>query len=554
MAAPMMVTIALLSVKALELTQISSVNTELKNVYRVVTDGSVLFATSMPPLGEKMYQTFPDISSFTRIRKGNKMKLTTGNSSLFTSNYLYVDPGFFEVFGIEINSGSVKSFGMNRKVILTEDFAARFGSNTKVGDEILLNDNPFEVAAIISSKSPIHLDFDFLLSMNDFSPPGFASMNNWGWLTFYTYVSLNEGADPDSIGDALPSFLAENAGPRIASAVSLSLQKAEDVYNTNRFSEDGKTRPLLMEQVLRKQLVNYGILVLVSLTLAFRTCSIKGVRLAGSILLIVPVSIALWEFSNHDSKYLKDLEQLGFDPDNFIIEMDHPDLREKYISFRSDLMDSPEIESVGGANHIMEGIFGTYRIFPERSDPSIHDGKRMNFYPVHHDFFSAMGINQPIGEKFVHSRSDTLWKLVLNQSATIKLGVEGDALGKKFFISGQGGMHGVVTGVVEDFRFDKMSRDPEPLVCFFRENAFNFCVIKPRKGQSRPALEKVNSAWTKNYGGGELNIQKHSDREDFMLGENRMARKQLLSHLIFTIGISIPLVISIFQKPTGKRS
>ena len=176
---------------------------DYRQIYRLVnvrhypthTDES---AGSVVALGPAMKELFPEVKSFARCYKSERVYSYNNNSVRF-SNVFGVDSTFLQMFSFPIVSGN--STGLLAKpftVVLTNSSArSLFGDVDPIGKVILQGETPFTVEAIAADvPENSHLKFDVLFSFTtDLLDPNYCfSCNNRN-----TYVLLDKNANPETV-------------------------------------------------------------------------------------------------------------------------------------------------------------------------------------------------------------------------------------------------------------------------------------------------------------------------------------------------------------------
>ena len=123
---------------------------------------------------------------------------------------------FFEVFDFALVRGNPETaLTSPMSIVLTEETAARFfGNADPVGQTILgLNDFEYSITGVIE-KAPenSHLKYNVLISWSSTvpgtGPLNFSWLNRWITQVTLTYLLLAPGADPVTLAQKLPDFLA----------------------------------------------------------------------------------------------------------------------------------------------------------------------------------------------------------------------------------------------------------------------------------------------------------------------------------------------------------
>jgi putative ABC transport system permease protein len=131
-------------------------------IYRVsnnfVTSGKPKkFAVSSPSLAPKLFQEYPQIETFTRLKDIGVILFGFGDITFYEDNVAFADTNFFKVFTHEFIYGDPSTCLMSPgSVVLTESVAKRyFGEENPVGKEMLvLARYPQTVSAVIADPPP----------------------------------------------------------------------------------------------------------------------------------------------------------------------------------------------------------------------------------------------------------------------------------------------------------------------------------------------------------------------------------------------------------------
>ncbi len=210
-----------------------------------------------------------------------------------------------------------------------------------------------------------------------------------------------------------------------------------------------------------------------------------------SISLIMVTLIILKQINYLTSK------NLGFNKENvLVVPLNEPEQRHLYQTFETMLEQQPDITGVAAARLGLEGLHGSYQ-FVERGT-NVGEAPRMSIYPVNLDFIDLLGIKHLDGRKFNQvSTQDTLHKFIMNESAVALMGWNHEqALGKRGMLTGQGGIHGEIVGVVSDFHFEPLQNEIEPLIMWFRENAAHYVYIKTSSGNIEAQIQSIEEVFT----------------------------------------------------------
>lgn len=186
------------------------------NIYRIVLgEAQDSFAGSPAPLGPVLKEGLPEVLDYVRVAKsswGTKVLINYKDKYFYESKFYLSDPALFTVFDHKFIEGDAKAVLNDRSsIVITESTARKyFGDEDPIG-EILTFDSrfDFQVTGIVEDlPENSHFKFDFIIPFSRLEDvyDGSQYLNNWGAFNFYTYVRLQNGADPAEVKAKLPSL------------------------------------------------------------------------------------------------------------------------------------------------------------------------------------------------------------------------------------------------------------------------------------------------------------------------------------------------------------
>ena len=219
-------------------------------IYRVNYDesknpnSSRRLSTVGPPLGPAIKNFYPEVKDAVRLRYSRPSIIANNDLRFNEDGIFYVDPSFFSIFTYPLAQGSaITALSQANHIVITEEMALKyFGDKDPMGKILTINNsNPYKITAVI--KTPLtnsHLKFDFLLPFEAFKVPyGYpVTLDDWGWISFYTYIELQEGADAKALEAKLPEFAANHFEEERASRFDYKLQPLSSIYFGDIHSED----------------------------------------------------------------------------------------------------------------------------------------------------------------------------------------------------------------------------------------------------------------------------------------------------------------------------
>ncbi len=212
-----------------------------ENTYRVLRIGDLndekyLIGVTSAPYAEALLNDFPqDIVSATRVFNVSGL-VSHGEDKNFIENRLFLaDSNFLETFNFPLEKGDKSSaLSLPNSIILTQKSAEKyFGTEDPLNQTITLdNQLDFIVTGVFEENSNrSHLKFDFVANWAPLREIGW--MSNWWSNGLYTYITLDESADPESLKAQFPAFMDKYFGEdfqQMGNRIDLTMQRLEDVY------------------------------------------------------------------------------------------------------------------------------------------------------------------------------------------------------------------------------------------------------------------------------------------------------------------------------------
>ena len=195
------------------------------NLYRVVVDAQEVGKNtykspySFSGQGPTALDEVPEVKSFTRLIPLSSMVISRAGESddfeIFTiDDYYYADENFFKTFSFPLIQGNAENvLTKSGSMVITETLAQKlFGKENPIG-KILLIDGKYtnKVTGVMEDiPENTHLKFDIIFPMKNI-PQLLQTKNEWSNHSFFTYLILKDGADPN-IAEAkiTQAYLKEN--------------------------------------------------------------------------------------------------------------------------------------------------------------------------------------------------------------------------------------------------------------------------------------------------------------------------------------------------------
>ena len=222
-------------------------------VVRIVEDAhtasETLFqATSAPAMGPALFRDFPEVLSFTRMRRTDGT-LQYEDRTFIEKNVVFADSSFFDVFGYTLLRGNAATALVAPLSIVFSESQARkyFGDEDPLGKHIPLESGNDLIVTGVMADLPenTHHYFDILLSFTTLEMGRNDPNDQWFSNYVYTYLLLSEGSSLAALEQKLPAFLERHIGDEqrdIGFSYTLHLQPLGEIYlKSNRNWEPGPT-------------------------------------------------------------------------------------------------------------------------------------------------------------------------------------------------------------------------------------------------------------------------------------------------------------------------
>jgi putative ABC transport system permease protein len=162
--------------------------------------GSEKIARIGSSVGDIVKQDFPQVDEVIKIRRLEDRVVQLDSKTRFYESVDFVDPEIFEVFTIPMLAGDPETALLGpSSVVISERIAKKyFGERSAIGSIITLPEDTIQlkvVGVIENLPSTTHLQMDMIAPYQLLDSIGWFYDSWWDYKT-YTYLLLNEGADP----------------------------------------------------------------------------------------------------------------------------------------------------------------------------------------------------------------------------------------------------------------------------------------------------------------------------------------------------------------------
>lgn len=180
---------------------------------------STQWAAGCAGIGPDITSSFPEVEAYVRMHGSNAL-LSFGDTFFKEENVYYVSQDFFKVFGMHLLSGedSTALKGLN-KMVLSKTMAKKYFADVNPVGKTMRNNGRTEylVTGVFEDLSEnSHMKIDAMLSFATYAKlvgkPDEASLNEWQWDGFLTYILLRDGTSAPALEEKLPPFVQLKAG------------------------------------------------------------------------------------------------------------------------------------------------------------------------------------------------------------------------------------------------------------------------------------------------------------------------------------------------------
>jgi putative ABC transport system permease protein len=239
-------------------------------------------------------------------------------------------------------------------------------------------------------------------------------------------------------------------------------------------------------------------------------------------------------------KYMQN-KPLGIDPTN-IVHFLTPGA-EQYESFKQELLKNPNILIVTGSNKKPTARLASNLSYKAENVDS--EGKSIKIVTVDYDFFETLDNKIVQGRSFSRDFiADENSTFIINEAALKEFGLQ-NAVGKTFQtltfdpeISNWKERKGTIVGVAEDFHFESVHNQIEPVVYFIEPNWRNWMSIKVNSSNIPETMKYIEKEWDK------LNISTHFIPSFYEENLNTLYRAEKRFFILFIIFSSLAISIA----------
>ena len=216
--------------------------TDAKDIYRVqlsITGNGDVAVYPMVDyaVGGGMKNAFPEIKDFARVTSARPDLVKYNDKEFREDKIAFADSNFLQMFSIPLIDGNNKNALVQPNcVVISKAFAKKyFGDEEPVGKTLTIgiNKDIYKVTGVFD-KIPdnSHFHYDAFLSITTWH----VTNPTWSNVGEFTYLLLNENADPKKLQAKFPQLVAKYIVPEVQHDMGVSLAEAQKSANSIVFS------------------------------------------------------------------------------------------------------------------------------------------------------------------------------------------------------------------------------------------------------------------------------------------------------------------------------
>lgn len=184
-------------------------------------------------------------------------------------------------------------------------------------------------------------------------------------------------------------------------------------------------------------------------------------------------------------------KSLGYNSDHIIVlPIFYNEVNKKYETLKSELTKNPAISNVTATSFLPTERRFNQNAWWESPDNTIVNG-RMSWMGVDFDFIETLDIKLIKGNDFSRTiRSNYQGEYIVNKRAVEMTGWQ-NPIGKQINVVNMGR----VIGVVDDFHFESLHSNVEPLALYIYHDVYRYLFIKTNAGQIASILKFAEKKW-----------------------------------------------------------
>ncbi|WP_422356727.1 ABC transporter permease [Roseivirga pacifica] len=162
------------------------------------------------PIAPALKEFYPEIESIFRFTSSFNWLIEYEGKRFQEKDVVFADSTFYKIFSWDWLAGNPETALVRpATIILSEKLAKKyFGNKNPIGESLLMDgDDLFEVTGVYHIPDNSHFSADAFVSMSTFKGFRPQIFDSWGYVDFYTYFTLNNQANIETLSAKIPDFL-----------------------------------------------------------------------------------------------------------------------------------------------------------------------------------------------------------------------------------------------------------------------------------------------------------------------------------------------------------
>ncbi|HMK17716.1 MAG TPA: ABC transporter permease [Chitinophagaceae bacterium] len=185
-------------------------------------------------------------------------------------------------------------------------------------------------------------------------------------------------------------------------------------------------------------------------------------------------------------------KKTGFNKDQVLLIQGTNTLGDKTLSFKNELLKSADIKDVSISDYLP--VSGTKRdgnTFYKEGKMKEDIGVSSQKWRVDHDYMNTMGMKIIEGRNFSKDMASDSSATIINKAMAEKLGLK-NPINQRIV---NGWETWTVIGVMEDFNFESMKQNVNPLCVVLGNNTSTIVAVKIKTTNTRSVIDHISSLW-----------------------------------------------------------
>ena len=188
-------------------------------------------------------------------------------------------------------------------------------------------------------------------------------------------------------------------------------------------------------------------------------------------------------------------KDLGFDRSQLMyVRLKSPDVKKNYALLKNEIQQQADIAGISATTASLVDVSNSTNGI-KWEGMKAEDDFLMTQMTVDADFLNTTGMKLALGRNFSSVLASDSTAYLINETAAERMGMSGNAIGKKLTFWG---IEGTIIGVVNDFNFQPLTTTIQPIVLRYRPEEWHFnLLIRTKPATTEPLVALVQKLYKK---------------------------------------------------------